>query len=597
MESIILSDEQEEMVSLALSGKNILVDACIGSGKTTTIQELCNRFPEDKNILYLTYNRLLKLDAQERIRMKNVFVTNYHGFASRWLYAAGIRCGISELIQKYNAARPDTPVYDVLIIDEYQDIEQELADMLIYVKSLNPGMQIIMVGDMMQKIYDKTTLDVIPFAEGFLGDYVKISFTKCFRISKAHAKMLGRIWHKKINGVNKDCRISVMREKDAVEYIASHAPSELLCLGARTGSMSRTLNCLEDRYPEKFNKNTVYASISETDNKLSPDKNAAIFTTFDSSKGLERKICVVFDFTEDYWQIRVKQPSVKYEIMRNIFCVAASRGKEEIVFVDAGTGILSEETLSTKPKDSGSYLGRCLNISEAFSFKYIEDVEVCFKLLQVKRKRKKDHRELEISREDALIDLSPCIGTYQEACYFDNYDIMDDFKLFFKTHPDRKAPNYLNIAKMSLDAQILLLTSLETGHKRYITQARKKLAGKHETKALKRRLSECFDTDETVQVPVSVPFHDKRGNEILCAAGYADVVKKDTVYELKYTSKLTHPHFLQCAMYMAGLDFKKGILWNTRNNEMYEITIPDKKKFLNAVISCITKGEIKKYYG
>ena len=29
-----------------------------------------------------------------------------------------------------------------------------------------------------------------------------------------------------------------------------------------------------------------------------PGKNSAIFTTFDSSKGLERKICVVFDFTE-----------------------------------------------------------------------------------------------------------------------------------------------------------------------------------------------------------------------------------------------------------------------------------------------------------
>lgn len=46
-----LSDEQNNFVSMALTGKNILVDACIGSGKTTAIQELCNMLPSNKKIL------------------------------------------------------------------------------------------------------------------------------------------------------------------------------------------------------------------------------------------------------------------------------------------------------------------------------------------------------------------------------------------------------------------------------------------------------------------------------------------------------------------------------------------------------------------
>lgn len=86
-----LSDEQMLFVNNALLGQNILVDACIGSGKTTAIQYLCSTFPETKQILYLTYNKLLKLDAKDKIKNKNVTVTNYHGFAYGILKRNGIQ--------------------------------------------------------------------------------------------------------------------------------------------------------------------------------------------------------------------------------------------------------------------------------------------------------------------------------------------------------------------------------------------------------------------------------------------------------------------------------------------------------------------------
>ena len=44
-----------------------------------------------------------------------------------------------------------------------QDIEQEFAEMLWKIKEANPSMQIVAVGDMQQKIYDKTTLNVPDF--------------------------------------------------------------------------------------------------------------------------------------------------------------------------------------------------------------------------------------------------------------------------------------------------------------------------------------------------------------------------------------------------------------------------------------------------
>lgn len=70
IENIILSDEQQLFINKAKEGNNILVDACIGSGKTTAIQKLCCDLPENVNILYLTYNKLLKLDAKSKIKKK-----------------------------------------------------------------------------------------------------------------------------------------------------------------------------------------------------------------------------------------------------------------------------------------------------------------------------------------------------------------------------------------------------------------------------------------------------------------------------------------------------------------------------------------------
>ena len=77
--------------------------------------------------------------------------------------------------------------------------------------------------------------------------------------------------------------------------------------------------------------------------------------------------------------------------------------------------------------------------------------------------------------------------------------------------------------------------------------------------------------------------------QIVKAVGYADVVKNNIVYELKFVSELQPTHFLQCAMYMIALNIRKGIVWNVRTNEIYEIEIKNKRDFLNAVVKTITK--------
>ena len=277
--NVNLSSEQQLFIEKALQGKNILVDACIGSGKTTAIQNLCNKLPSKEKVLYLTYNKLLKLDAQSKIRKKSVMVTNYHGFASKILWERGISVGVSDLIQKVIQIKPPVKKYDILIIDEYQDIEQELAELLELIKDRNPNMQIIAVGDMEQKIYDKTSLNVESFMKEFLEGHIRLKFTQCFRLSNDLAAMLGRVWKKEIKGINNCCKVEEMAREDIVTFLAEQVPADILCLGARTGTMSDTLNILEERYPNKYNKNTVYASISDYGSmgKTEPKADSAIF--------------------------------------------------------------------------------------------------------------------------------------------------------------------------------------------------------------------------------------------------------------------------------------------------------------------------------
>lgn len=592
-----LSDEQRLFIEKALEGNNILVDACIGSGKTTAIQYLCDELPRTKKILYLTYNKLLKLDAQSKIHNRNVTVTNYHGYAFLELRKRGISVGVSDLIQTFIAKIEKVNSYDVLIIDEYQDIDLELAELLEIIKKSSPDIQIVAVGDMQQKIYDKTTLDIVSFINQFLGDdHVLLEFTKCFRLSAELAEKLGRIWNKKIIGVNKNCIVEDMSINSVVNFLSKQEPSDILCLGQRNGDLSKTLNTLEEKYPDKFNKNTVYASISDRDSrgKTAPRDNSAIFTTYDSSKGLERSVCVVFDFTESYWSIRVNNPQVSYEIMRNIFCVAASRGKSHIIFVSKDEDKLSETTLSSYTESNMKF--KRFDISDMFDFKYKEDVEDCFRELTIKHVDLDDNSVISIADTDGLIDLSPCIGTYQEAVFFDNYDIDVAIKmqLLLMDHLEWYSSK---IKRSSLDEKILYLTSLETNQNRYRNQVKAPFVDDDQRNQIIARLKTVFSEDETAQKECCLHFSEKRkGVELFQIIGFADVVKNKTVYELKFVSELMHEHYLQCACYMVALGLKKGILWNTKNNQMYEIKIKNKKAFMDKVINAITKGAYKKYY-
>lgn len=583
-----LSGEQQQFIKYGVAGHNILVEACIGSGKTTAIQALCNAI-KGKNILYLTYNKLLKLDAKARIINARTTVTNYHGFAWQELQRAGIHAGISELIQVYNRSNLQVGTYDVLILDEYQDIDQEISEMLMHIKEQRPNIQIVAVGDMCQKIYDKTTLDVSAFMQEFLGNYIPMEFTLCFRLGRDHAEMLGRVWEKTIVGVNDNFDIEIVPEYRAQMIAAKTEPKDLLVLGSRGKAVTKLQNYLEKSYPAKFNKRTLWSKITDTDGgATSPSPDCAIFTTYDGCKGMERKVCILYDWSVKYWMSRAEKPDVSYTILRNIFCVAASRGKDKLIIVDTGDPI-DEDVLCEPFLTRRQYAD--MQVSTMFDFKHVEDVEAAYRTLKVEVLDKADET-IDIPTSDALIDLSPCVGVYQEAMYFANYNIDDDIEKALS----QPANSHLRRGydKYDMARKILYLAMLGTGQNRYMNQVRDLHVTPELEQKLRDRLATYLDPNENVQKDSSIRFATTAGEDLFTVNGRSDVSRENEIWELKFVTELSHVHHLQLAMYLIGERKKTGYLWNTRTGERHKVTIPNREIFLDAVGKAVTKGRYRR---
>ena len=588
--AVKLSDEQQKFVDWAKMGANVLVDACIGSGKTTAIQELVSELGKTKRILYLTYNKLLKLDAKDRITTGGTYVTNYHGFAFAELMRYGIQVGYSDIMTEYNKRDLRPREYDLLVIDEYQDIDYDISQMLLHIQKYNPRMQIVAVGDMDQKIYDYTKLEADSFILDFLGDnYRPMEFTKCFRLNAEWANLLGDVWEKTIVGVNDSCEVLTITNDEAFEIASKYEPSQLLVLGGKSGAMTDLQNRLEEECPDIFNKYTVWSKINDKEGGATqPDPTCAVFTTYDGCKGMERDVCIIYNWTEEYWNQRLWFDSDRYRILRNIFLVAASRGKKKILIVkDKDHHFLTFDTIK-KSEKLRKVPQVTFNISDMFDYKYIEDIEECYGMLELEKVQEPDEL-INTPMADGLIDLSPCIGNFQEASFFQNYNI-DEAILHARRINKGELIQRYNTSGWSVFGKVLYLTALETNLVRYISQVRWDFVPDWAQKEIHRRLATVFTPYEIVQKGCSINTVAVGYGEVKLQ-GICDVLKDNVVWELKFVSALAHTHFLQCACYMLAMDLQEGMLFNVRDGEIWRIHIPNRIAFLIKVLETVTKGK------
>lgn len=626
-----LTKEQQEVINIACGKFNVLVDACIGSGKTTTINMLCKEYIKnypDKHIVYLTYNQLLKWDAQNKIGYHpNIFVTNYHGYARKYINEKH-RNNVSNYINIFLEEDPVTPTIDLLIIDEYQDIDTEIANMLSLIKKNNPKMQIVAVGDMHQKIYDKTHLDVKQFITDFLDNHVLKTFTYCFRLNDEYAKRIGKIWNKPIIGVNNDCTIHTMNLSEVCDYLKDKPLGDILVLGKQTNGIGAALlNKLETTLPKKFNRNTIFVKDRENYAKITQDNmnKLAIFTTYDGSKGLEKSICVITDFTRKYIDGRIAM-GTKPEILKNIFCVAMSRGKNNIVFIQPTETELKSEALNSEDKnrilakDELLYdlkhqfvVPNHINVVNLMAYKYNENINKCFNMIDKQHIEMSDKEIIYHDNKCGFIDLSRQNIPVILANFFERYDIEEETEILsakYKTAiPDWMKPS-------SIDGYARVMAYVKTGQLRYYTQVPSLNFTEADINIINKRLTTVFTGDEEFTNAAESDLSDIIDPNIIINALPKNISNRDRTDAIKNINKmkLTYGTYLMDNDTYYSLIFDEGIcnensystimrdamidamfissvfslkytkIWNIQTNQMYELSTPDKDKFVANVI-------------
>lgn len=393
------SEEQKKIVD-ACANHNVIVDAVAGSGKTTTILHITQRYP-NRRILQLTYNK--KLRKETIVRAKKADITNLtvHTFNSfAWYHIGGgndIDCATDIGIIKWfdtDRAFISPPEFDMLIVDECQDVTAVYHKLIMCINKLNPCALLAFFGDVKQSIYGHAGADprylthaqYVCCPRENTAPWINLTLSVTYRLTRQVAEFANfvignerlvsagrtgpavRYMYKDLMGTDEDRRsgnrpeginwiITDIRSKlDSGDYkpgdIFMLAPSNK-CRNMHRQSpgvrLANALSCLnvevdqhnedddtaarDELNEEEQNKNRILVHVMSDDENADEKvmKNKIIFSTFHRTKGLERKLVYVVNFDISYHDYFNRDDP--RDVLPNPLYVAITRCIEELVVI------------------------------------------------------------------------------------------------------------------------------------------------------------------------------------------------------------------------------------------------------------------------
>lgn len=373
--------EQYHILNQIFTHKNnVTISSCPGSGKTTLIQFISlldlslsstssststsstslstssisyNEIFQNHNILVLMYNKALAVESGKKFRKnkcKNIRCQTIHSFAYN-NYRTKNRSYDDTLlldILEENTSPITEFDYSMIIIDEFQDATPILFNFVqkIIIDNINDSPQIIVMGDPLQELYKFRgadsrfmTLAKEVFLNGRLHfDSLQMSYTN--RCPQNICRLINVCY----NGP--DSKFHVMKSNKPGGNIR-------VCIGSMQKIIIDELKLLKQKSVDfsmedvmiivpslkhiqnlknTLSRNGIYVVVSDSEClDLKTTKNKVLITTFHGSKGLERKICFVTNFSNDYYKFYATDHDP--EVISNTFYVALSRSNDYLYLI------------------------------------------------------------------------------------------------------------------------------------------------------------------------------------------------------------------------------------------------------------------------
>jgi tRNA G46 methylase TrmB len=353
-----LSAEQAHILTHIKNGKNVVVDSCAGTGKTTLILSVAKELA-DKQLLQMTYNSMLRYEVKDRVKraeIKNMKVHTFHSLAVKYyLPTCFTDTGIRYILLKNPPPIVALPKFDVFVLDEAQDMTLIYFQFMVKVaRDTGSPIQLLILGDYMQGLYEfkgadtrfLTLADTIwrPFPFLKTQEFEKCTMKMSYRITRPMCSFVNRVM------LGKE-RMEACKDGEPVTYIRNnrrnmeiivageilklfeegYRPSDIFVLGPSVKGANSNVRHLENILSERGIPCHVPMLENDKIDERVVDKKV-VFSTFHCVKGRERKIIFILGFDNNYFRCYAR--TLPKDVCPNTLYVAATRGTERLYVLE-----------------------------------------------------------------------------------------------------------------------------------------------------------------------------------------------------------------------------------------------------------------------
>lgn len=625
-----ISIEQNNIIQHLLLNNNVVVDSVAGSGKTTCNLHIAKHF-NNMNILLLTYNSKLKLETREKAKnlgICNIEVHSYHSFCVKYY---DNKCFTDTIIKKI-INNKETSLkdfnFDLIVLDEAQDITSLYYELIckIYKDNENINTKICIFGDKKQSIFDFNKADqrFIEYAQDLFNfnsnNWIRCNLPVSFRITyemslfinkcllKEERIISNKITKNKPRYIICDCFGDKLgtssRTFQEVKYYfeLGYKPNDIFILAPSIKSGNSPVRQLENKIKREMPNVMVYVPTND-DEKLDEEllEGKIIFSTFHQTKGLERKVVIIFNFDNSYFEFYKKDANPC--ICSNELYVATTRGIEHLTlfhhyeneylhFIDK-TNIqlycyFEEIKMFIKSKNQ-PLKNIDTSITDIIKFLPQNIIDKCFNELEIIQNSKyimnKINIPLKITNDETTESISEITGIAIPSMFeLKLKNKISIYELLIKTNFEKNVINNGNneclfqlhnkLKQKKYNINDINIQNLTSEELLYLSNCWNTLKNGYLFKIYQitnydwlkeKKLNECINrlTELNISKKSSFEYNLEIENETELLNrklnGFIDCIDNENniVYEFKCVQKLEKEHYLQLALYMYMYELEK----------------------------------------